>query len=82
MCEYCENEKFEKRHKNELYKNFPIKDDYTEKYIDTNKDNTPIQYIRKNSNKYFLITELINEDGDVISADINYCPMCGRKLNQ
>lgn len=80
MCEYCEKEEFESKYKNELYKNFPIIDDYLEKLIDINKDDTPIQYIRKQDNKYQLVTELVNEDGDVISTEINYCPMCGRKL--
>lgn len=80
MCEYCKKEKFESEYKNELYLSFPLKDDYTEKFIDINKDDTPIQYIRKQDNKYQLVTELVNEDGDVISTEINYCPMCGRKL--
>ncbi len=80
MCEYCEKEEFENKYKNKLYKNFSIIDDYSEKLIDINEDDTPIQYIRKQDNKYQLVTELVNEDGDVISTEINYCPMCGRKL--
>lgn len=80
MCEYCEKEEFENKYKNKLYKNFSIIDDYSEKLIDINEDYIPIQYIRKQDNKYQLVTELVNEDGDVISTEINYCPMCGRKL--
>lgn len=76
MCEYCEKEKFESEYKNELYLSFPLKDDYTEKFIDSYDENNPVQYIRKNDKKYYLITELNNEDGDVLSTEINYCPMC------
>lgn len=80
MCKYCEKEKFEDKYKNELYKSFPIIDDYSENLIDINEDDTPVQYIRKRNNKYQLVTELVNENGDVIVIDISYCPMCGRKL--
>lgn len=79
MCEYCKKEKFESEYKNELYLSFPLKDDYTEKFIDPYDENNPVQYIRKNDKKYYLITELNNEDGDVLSTEINYCPMCRKK---
>lgn len=82
MCEYCEKEEFEKKYKNELYKSFPIVDDYSEKLIDINKGDTPIQYIRKHNNEYELVTELVNEDGDVISTEINYCPMCRKEARE
>ncbi len=55
-------------------------DDSSEEYFDINKEDVPIQYIRKNDKEYFLITEINDEDGNVLSTEINYCPMCGRKL--
>ena len=80
MCKYCEKEKFESEYKNELYKSFPIIDDYSEQLININEDNTPVQYIRKQNNRYQLVTELVNEDGNVIVSDINYCPMCRKEV--
>lgn len=79
-CKYCQRENFEKEYKNELYLNLPIKDDYSEEYIDINEEDKPIQYIRENDKTYYLITEFNNEEGDVISLKINYCPICGRKV--
>lgn len=37
-CKYCQRENFEKEYKNELYLNLPIKDDYSEEYIDINEE--------------------------------------------
>lgn len=77
MCQYCETKK-------ENYytsmKNLPIVDDYTEELIIDNGE--PVQYIRisKFLRKYSLITELANEEGDILDLPIKYCPMCGRKL--
>lgn len=82
MCKYCEKEKFEDKYKNELYLNFPLMDDFSEEYFNINNDNVPIQYIRKNDKKYFLITEINDEDGDVLSTEINYCPMCRTKVRR
>lgn len=82
MCKYCEKEKFENKYANELFKSLPLKDDYTDKSLNPYKEGNPVQYIRKNKAKYKLITELANEDGDVLNIDINYCPMCGRRLGE
>ena len=82
MCEYCKKENFEDKYTNELYLRFPLMDDFSEEYFDLNKDDSPIQYIRKNDKRYFLITELNNENGDVLSTEIKYCPMCGRRLRE
>lgn len=73
MCKYCENGDGEEY---VLYSNLPIKDDFNKEDIEDNQ----IQYIRKDINKHFLVTETNNEDGDVLILEINYCPMCGRKL--
>ena len=81
MCRYCEKEKFEEDYKNMLHLPFPLEDDFSEELFDANADDTPIQYVRKNDNKYYLITE-IPEIGEVYRAEINFCPMCGRKLKE
>lgn len=75
MCEYCENGNGEKF---KIYPDLPIQDDFDNEYI---KDNQS-QYIRKDEEKYFLVTEINNEDGDVLILDITYCPMCGKKLKE
>ena len=77
-CKYCENGI--KKEKTEFYFSLPIMDDFTKKYIDVYENGSPVQYIRKYKNKYQLTTELVNDDGDVLTVDIAYCPMCGRKL--
>ena len=77
MCEYCERNKI---FECELFSNLPITDDITGEYIGSYEDGNPLQYIRYLKNKYQIITEFNNDDGDVLSLDINYCPMCGRKL--
>lgn len=74
-CEYCYEHKVMK---NKLYPNLPIIDDFTEEEFFGN--DTPLQYIRKENNKYQLTTETQNSEGDVLILNLNYCPMCGRKL--
>jgi len=69
MCEYCEKGNGKKY---VLYSNLPIKDDFNKEDIEGNQ----IQYIRKDINKHFLVTETNNEDGDVLILEINYCPLC------
>ena len=78
-CRYCQKDELEKQYKTMLYIPLPLEDDFSEKLFDANADDTPIQYIRRNDNKYYLITE-IPEIGEVYRTEINYCPMCGRKL--
>lgn len=75
MCQYCENGNGKEF---KLYSNLPIQDDFDKEYIENNQ----LQYIRQDKQKYFLVTETNNEDGDVLILEINYCPMCGRKLGE
>ena len=82
MCEYCNEYKEKKEHEYMYMDNLPVLDDYDEKLI--TGINRQFQYIRKSIklNSYSLITEVNNEDGDVLNLPINYCPMCGRKLGE
>lgn len=75
-CIYCES-KIKSTVK--LMENFPIMDDFSENTMDGG-EGVPKQYIRRYSRKYFLVTEFANDEGDVITCKILFCPMCGRKL--
>lgn len=84
MCVYCEKvtgkgRKITESDHVELMQNMTIYDDFTNKEI-IHDGNSPVQYIRKYKQKYFLVTEFANDDGDVIVLPIQFCPMCGRKL--
>lgn len=81
MCIYCENIKInpKMRRATELMKNLPIVDEFSEKEIIEGEED-PQQYIRRDKNKHYLVTEFADDEGTVISFEISFCPMCGRKL--
>ena len=86
VCEYCEKtlhmgKKVGKVDSCELMGNMPIIDEFSEKKIVPNGNN-PVQYIRKYKDRYSLVTEFSNDEGTVILLPINYCPMCGRRLDK
>lgn len=76
MCKYCNEENNNKEY--QYMDDMPVLDDFDEKLITgTYRQH---QYIRKSQKAYNLITELNDDEGNVLNLPINYCPMCGRKL--
>ena len=79
MCEYCEID-CKNNNEYQYMNNMPVLDDFDKKLL--TGINRQYQYIRKSKKTYNLITELNNDEGDVLNLPINYCPMCGRKLRE
>lgn len=81
MCEYCENGK----HLNDkVYSDGTKFDDYYSNYIEHKEGLGPclVSEIKRKAfhNWYGLPEEVYERFATSWGVDINYCPMCGRKL--
>lgn len=66
MCEYCEDSK-----KSIIEKSFTKQNEKILSYVWILENNLELIAQTSNENEYL-----------VLSTQINYCPMCGRKLNE
>ncbi len=72
MCEFCEKV---------VYQNFAGKQFFTPMHSSFGKDNLCLAI--DNWGRYVIHYEDIHKTmSDVISAPINFCPICGRKLTE
>lgn len=86
MCKYCETLRSSGKSIRDsnpylLMTNFPIFYEDDDIFPIENDGHHPVQYLRSYCDKYVLVTEFADPDGNVIVTPINACPMCGRILN-
>lgn len=75
MCEYCREPKNKMKEICGQY--FPLKPTAGFK-----NDRRYSSWIMKNKDDKYAGIMICTDNGNAVYFDINYCPMCGRKLNK